>query len=431
MNIGERIKAKRREAGLTQQQLGGQEFTKGYISQIEKGIVEPSMKVLTLISQRLDAPISYFLDEANEATSEIQRAFIKGENYYLQKQYPKALKVFEDIVTRYSRSQSSFYCLSMFYLGKSLYSSERYLEAIEILQKSLSPMEDLSLLEALAEGYSFLGLSYFSLNHYERSIGEFKRSLRVIEENHLNIPSLQAKAYLNIGTAYSNTGRFKRALKAFKKNIHHCQMQYITDTLLDCHVRIGYCSYMIGDYITSKVHISKAIAINKSLNYEIISCEVNNILGLVVAAEGRIKDGLKLLKKSRDIASKINNEFGINANIADKVLVLVDANQLIEAEAFALKHLEALQRADNLAPCYKLYSQLGKLYRLKGENSIAIKYLALAINGYIELGEIHFIVKYSKLLADILIDIDPIEAKKYYNLSINYLSHLDEEDSVI
>ena len=46
MNIGLKIKEARKAQGLSQSQLGGEEFTKGYISQIEKGSVKPSMNVL-------------------------------------------------------------------------------------------------------------------------------------------------------------------------------------------------------------------------------------------------------------------------------------------------------------------------------------------------------------------------------------------------
>jgi transcriptional regulator with XRE-family HTH domain len=63
--IGERIRAARRQAGLTQQQLAEGRYTKAYISALEKGHAKPSMAALNFISQRLGLPASRFLADAN------------------------------------------------------------------------------------------------------------------------------------------------------------------------------------------------------------------------------------------------------------------------------------------------------------------------------------------------------------------------------
>jgi transcriptional regulator with XRE-family HTH domain len=49
--LGERIRAARREAALTQAQVAGAELTKGFISQVESGQVRPSIRSLQLIAR--------------------------------------------------------------------------------------------------------------------------------------------------------------------------------------------------------------------------------------------------------------------------------------------------------------------------------------------------------------------------------------------
>jgi transcriptional regulator with XRE-family HTH domain len=70
--IGERIREARHRAGLTQQQLAGDRYTKAYVSALETGIARPSMVALTYLSQRLGLPPSHFLDEQNPAWSRLQ-----------------------------------------------------------------------------------------------------------------------------------------------------------------------------------------------------------------------------------------------------------------------------------------------------------------------------------------------------------------------
>jgi tetratricopeptide (TPR) repeat protein len=70
--IGERIRGARRRAGLTQQQLAGDRYTKAYVSALETGIARPSMVALSFLSERLGLPPSHFLDEQTPAWTRLE-----------------------------------------------------------------------------------------------------------------------------------------------------------------------------------------------------------------------------------------------------------------------------------------------------------------------------------------------------------------------
>ena len=70
--IGHRIRAARHRAGLTQQQLAGERYTKAYVSALETGIARPSMVALAYLSDRLNLPASHFIDEAHPAWSRLE-----------------------------------------------------------------------------------------------------------------------------------------------------------------------------------------------------------------------------------------------------------------------------------------------------------------------------------------------------------------------
>ncbi len=63
MEIGQRLKQARLEAGLSQRQLCGETITRNMLSQIENGTARPSMDTLRDLAGRLGKPMSYFLDE--------------------------------------------------------------------------------------------------------------------------------------------------------------------------------------------------------------------------------------------------------------------------------------------------------------------------------------------------------------------------------
>lgn len=63
MELGQRIKQARLEAGLSQRQLCGQRLTRNMLSLIENGAARPSMDTLRYFAQVLGKPVGWFLEE--------------------------------------------------------------------------------------------------------------------------------------------------------------------------------------------------------------------------------------------------------------------------------------------------------------------------------------------------------------------------------
>lgn len=62
MELGEKLKTARLEAGLSQRQLAGDMITRNMLSRIENGAARPSMDTLAYLSQRLGKSIAWFLE---------------------------------------------------------------------------------------------------------------------------------------------------------------------------------------------------------------------------------------------------------------------------------------------------------------------------------------------------------------------------------
>ncbi len=63
MDIGQKIKQARLEAGLSQRQLCGDTVTRNMLSLIESGRARPGMDTLLAFAERLGKPVSFFLEE--------------------------------------------------------------------------------------------------------------------------------------------------------------------------------------------------------------------------------------------------------------------------------------------------------------------------------------------------------------------------------
>jgi transcriptional regulator with XRE-family HTH domain len=71
-SIGARLRQARLAAGLTQQQLAGDRYTKAYISALENGIAKPSMAALNYLAPRLGTTASDILADPNIAWARVE-----------------------------------------------------------------------------------------------------------------------------------------------------------------------------------------------------------------------------------------------------------------------------------------------------------------------------------------------------------------------
>ncbi len=63
MELGEKLRQARLEAGLSQRALCGEKISRNMLSQIENGGARPSMGTLQYLAARLGRPVSWFLEE--------------------------------------------------------------------------------------------------------------------------------------------------------------------------------------------------------------------------------------------------------------------------------------------------------------------------------------------------------------------------------
>ena len=86
MELGEKLRLARLEAGLSQRALCGDEITRNMLSRIENGTARPSMKTLGCLAARLGKPVSYFLEEdtvcsPNQEIMTAVRQLFDGKDY--------------------------------------------------------------------------------------------------------------------------------------------------------------------------------------------------------------------------------------------------------------------------------------------------------------------------------------------------------------
>lgn len=149
MELGEKIRKTRQEAGLSQRQLCGEEITRNMLSLIENGSAKPSMKTLQYLASRLGKTVSYFLEET-AVLSPNQSVMSSARRLYDEGNFTQASEVLEayrypDPV--YDREKEILWILIRLELAREAIRQERYLYAADLLKQT--PVETAYLAEDL------------------------------------------------------------------------------------------------------------------------------------------------------------------------------------------------------------------------------------------------------------------------------------------
>ena len=149
MELGEKLRQARLEAGLSQKQLCGGEITRNMLSLIEHGSAKPSMKTLQYLAGRLGKSVSYFLEET-AVLSPNQQIMFTARQLFDTGNFSGALEILEDYRSPdpvFDREKEILWVLIRLEVAAEAIQQQRYLYARTLLQQT--SVETTYLVEAL------------------------------------------------------------------------------------------------------------------------------------------------------------------------------------------------------------------------------------------------------------------------------------------
>ena len=243
MELGQKIRAARLEAGLSQRQLCGDTITRNMLSQIENGSARPSMDTLQILAARLHKTVSYFLDEGASCNEELMKRLRQAppeQVAKLLKEYVSPDPIFDR--ERYFLESNALLSLSRRALqeGKTVYAHTLWEKAMAAGEKTpyfqktnalllayeIDPTQAESLCKQLPNDDLLLQM------RAESAVQEGKWTLAL---TYLKlIGNLTDRGYFLKGEAYFGLGEYEKAAEAYLRS----QMP-MYDRLEKCYKELG------------------------------------------------------------------------------------------------------------------------------------------------------------------------------------------------
>ena len=348
--IGQRIREARLRAGLTQQQLAGDRYTKAYVSALETGIARPSMVALTFLSQRLSLPASHFIDETNPAWTrlEVDMRLAAGEWQAAADGYRTLIDSASDALNRadllrglaeasarLDRGKDAIVAaseaarlyaeadrpadaaLARYWLAYGLYQSDNEPDARSVLVALLEQVRG-----GLAVEVDFEMRLLTSLAAVESHTGQPARALAYLEEARglaADLDDRRRAAFLfNLAVSYREVGDFEAAIRAGTQGmaLYRAAGAIFESARIENDLALAYLA-------TGQIDRARELATDARRQIEATGDErwlaaVIDTEAQVALAAGDVDGALRLVAVARETAERGGNEYvGLVAMITE------------------------------------------------------------------------------------------------------------------
>ncbi len=383
-SLGERIRARRKELGLTQTELGGADLTKGFVSLLEAGRARPSAESLVLIARRLEvSPASILDDDATLSAKVLQVTVAAGWAKAKPGDYTGAAEAFNEALTlaigqRDQAGQAECYIG----LAYALAGLRQYDLAHHNVQLGREIAEALGMEHHLVRANHVLGLIEYYRRNLSAAREHFSEGYRRFQLCDHPDRSLGGTLLYNLGNTYLELGDYADAIHWYQQALPLLESAEDLHRVGLVHLQLGVARREHGDFETALEHLTRAELLFEALNDTRFLGWAHNSIGITLLAAGKVDGAIAHIEASLRIKEQIGDDPG-------RARTLTELGRALTAKGIFNQADEALDEAERLAKRFGDVTELARIELARaglrdadGQTSEAIRWYKAAIGSF-------------------------------------------------
>jgi len=290
--LGERVRAARRELGMSQAQLAGEELTKGFISQIESGLVRPSVRSLQIIATRLGRPLDYFVgDEPLAAAKRVRFHRLRSE---------ASAALASAVPARERGALLRLVALADLAAGDAEAVFERVSEALRIIDVTVDASEVARLLH-------LRGQAYLRHGQLGAAVESLEASRDTLDRHEVADPRLRARVLVTLATAYRRLNRAAKALSTYEAALALAARTSEIRTAAQGYMGIAVSLYDSGELDGAINNYARALELFARLGDTSFELSVLQSLATVHVEQGEIEAARRAAERCLERADAVED----------------------------------------------------------------------------------------------------------------------------
>lgn len=290
--VGERIRKLRKARGLTLESLAGGQFTKGYLSLIERGKTPPSFRVISFIAERLGCALAELLgsDGESEWWAGITEDFRAGR--------------FREVIDAAGHALAGDAAgprgaQARLWQARAFIETRDYGQCIDAVSPLIGRTDFGPAFEV--ETCYLMARASLGLQRFSESVAAAESGLQKARSNGIVWPDLCARMRLNLATALMGLDRFSEAIDAFTETLDFARAHNQPGTAVDALIRKAFCHLRIGDQARALVLAQMARNVRDAIGDAVQQAEARIVLTMAAIAGNDRTAALAYAQEAADL----------------------------------------------------------------------------------------------------------------------------------
>jgi tetratricopeptide (TPR) repeat protein len=344
--LGERVRALRASAGITQTQLAGERFSKEYISQIERGKTRPTASTIAWLAERLGVDPAFLSSGVStEERAKVEAQLARAEALSVAHEYDAALAAYRDIRTDVEGTGArmlEFRALA----GEAwaLQEAGQVKEAIDLLVRAreLSESPDFSDIERADVLYR-LAVCRYKLSSISTAIALFDEALSLAERSGLPCGLLRSDILQRRSRCHRRLRDYVAAHDDVERALELAQDMGDRAAIANAYFQASLVSQRQGHYVLSRGYAQRAKELYQQLNDERNVGRLLLMLGGLTLLLGDEDNAVEHLKASYSSALDTDSPADAAQALEGIAKVHLSRGEYDQADSLARNALELLQ----------------------------------------------------------------------------------------
>lgn len=357
--LGQRVRALRAARGLSQAEVAGSDFSKGFVSLVETGRTRMSLRAAEIIASRLGVSTSDLVDVGGGASQQEQEFLVLRAEQELAAgraaSAAEAAAPLEETLTGVLRARAKRVH------ARALIETERSREAVRLLNEARREFEALREKELAARTLFDLARAHARLDQPGEALHHLLACERALEGREVVDRTLELQVQRLLSNVYVRLRDFNAADLRAERALAIAEDVADPDALAKLYSGLARTRHEQGDTETAIGYARKSLELYERLEQQIAIGQTWNTLGWLYVQRGHYTKAADALGRAERTARDTRNESllgWITSTRADLALAKGDPTQAVElsdqllrapAVSPSLRAAAALTRAEAMA----------------------------------------------------------------------------------
>jgi len=313
VSLGQRLRQARRARGLSQEALGQPEFTKSYISAIERGITRPSLKALEFLARQLAIPITDLLsaippaDEPDLAAIDAEVGFQLDHAKVLlnTQQGGEALRLLNTVAQQYAADLDRLALGTRYRLyrlrGVAYLREAEPGSARRELDLALSLARQLGDAQEVERVRNALGAVFYAQDMPGAALEQHLQCLHALHTGVVKDLNLRLSIYSNLANDYWALNDLTQAISIYHESLTFLDDVNNLERQAGIYWGLSLAYRSEGDLDRAKLYAARALPIYEAAHNWIAAAQMNYNLAAILIQRGEYPAAERLLDAAKTL----------------------------------------------------------------------------------------------------------------------------------